>query len=80
MKIPHGARTYLATSNSLGDDNFYGINLLGGSIEYDVDLSQSGCSCNAALYLIKMPGRDVSGKPSKGGDEDFYCDANMVGG
>jgi len=53
--------------------------LLGGSIEYDVDLSQSGCSCNAALYLILMPARDTNGIPEKG-DGDYYCDANMVGG
>ena len=39
MIIPHGGRSYLATSNALGPDNFYGVNLLDGSIEYDVDLS-----------------------------------------
>ena len=79
MDIPHGGRSYLATSDSLGPDNFYGLNMLGGSIAYDVDLSNSGCSCNAALYLISMPGLDFDGHPSKGGG-DYYCDANNVGG
>ena len=80
MEIPHGGRSYLATSNALGPDNFYGVNLLGGSISYDVDLSQSGCSCNAALYLISMPGKDWNGNPSGGEGGDYYCDANMVNG
>lgn len=56
------------------------MNLLGGSIAYDVDISKSGCSCNAALYLISMPGKDMDGKPGQGGDGDYYCDANNVGG
>lgn len=80
MEIPHGGRSYLATSNSLGPDNFYGVNLLGGSISYDVNLSQSGCACNAALYLISMPGKDWNGNPNAGDGKDYYCDANMVGG
>ena len=80
MDIPHGGRSYLATSDSLGPDNFYGVNLLGGSIAYDVDLSQSGCSCNAALYLISMPGKDENGNPEPSEGKDYYCDANMVGG
>jgi hypothetical protein len=78
MDIPHGGRSYLAISDSNGPNNFYGVNLLGGSIEYDVDLSASGCSCNAALYLIRMPGLDWNGNPSGGRTGDFYCDANMV--
>lgn len=27
-------------------------NLLGGSVEYDVDLSQHECGCIAAFYLV----------------------------
>ena len=79
MDIPYGGRSYLSPSNE-NQGVFYSPNLLGGTIEYDVDLSQSGCSCNAALYLISMPAKDQSGTviPGKGGD--YYCDANMVGG
>ena len=63
MTIPHGSRAYLAHTNALGPDNFYSPNVNGGYWEYDVDLSQSGCSCNAAFYLISMPGKDWNGNP-----------------
>ena len=39
LNIAHGQRAYLATNASLGENNFYGVNLLGGSISYDVNLS-----------------------------------------
>merc|ERR1712086_826715 len=42
MQIPHGGRSYLATTDALGPDNWYRVDLLGGAIEYDVDLSQDG--------------------------------------
>lgn len=83
MQIPHGGRSYLATTNALGPDNWYRVDLLGGSIAYDVDLSHSGCSCNAALYLILMPALDSNGQPVPGDPkytQDYYCDANDVGG
>ena len=79
MSVRHGGRSYLARSDKLGPDNFYLPNLLGGSIEFDVDLSSAGCSCNAALYLVSMPGRNPDGSPRKG-PGDYYCDGNNVGG
>ena len=78
MDIPHNGRSYLATSDSIDPDNFYGLNMLGGSIAYDVDLSQSGCSCNAALYLTSMPGLDEDGHTSP--ENGYYCDAAGYGG
>jgi len=58
--------------------------LLGKTLSFTVDLSQVGCACNLALYLISMPAMDVNGKPSagtnRGGQPAFYCDANQVGG
>mgnify|MGYP003695146441 FL=1 len=83
FSLPHSGRTYLGTKDGNGGfspDMFYSPNLLGGSIEWDMDLSQAGCGCNAALYLISMPGykQDGSPDPSQGGD--YYCDANQVGG
>lgn len=59
---------------------FYTPNLLGGQVEYDMDLSQSSCSCNAALYLVSMPGKDWNGNPDPSSGGDYYCDANKVGG
>jgi hypothetical protein len=79
MDIPAGGRSYLSPDNE-NKGVFYSPNLLGGTIEYDVDLSHSGCSCNAALYLISMPAKDWNGVPTAGKGGDYYCDANMVGG
>jgi len=58
--------------------------LLGKAITFTVDLSNVGCACNLAFYLISMPARDSSGKYNQGSDRQgqppYYCDANMVGG
>ena len=32
-------RVYFTTSDAMGPDNFYNPNLLGGSIEYDLDIA-----------------------------------------
>ena len=79
MDIPAGGRSYLSPDNE-NKGVFYSPNLLGGTIEYDVDLSHSGCSCNAALYLISMPAKDWNGVPTAGKGGDYYCDANNVCG
>ena len=34
-------------------DGFYHPSILGGAIEYDVDLKDVECGCNAALYMIQ---------------------------
>lgn len=48
--------------------------MLGGSLEYDVDLSAVECGCVTALYTILMPAVDNE-------DDIFgYCDANQVDG
>lgn len=42
FNLPHSGRTYLATKNGNGSftpDMFYRPNLLGGSIEWDMNLS-----------------------------------------
>jgi len=78
--IPHGGRSYLTTSDAMGPSNFYSPNVNGGFWEYDVDLSTSGCSCNAAFYLVSMPGKDWNGNPDPSQGHDYYCDANQVGG
>ena len=50
--------------------------MLGGYIEYDVDLSSVGCGCVTAFYGVLMPGLDKDEQ-----DDPFqYCDANQVGG
>ena len=47
--------------------------LMNKVFSYSVDVSNVGCSCNAAAYFINMPGNNA-------GDGDYYCDANYVGG
>ena len=83
FSLPHSGRAYLATKNECGrfsPDMYYAPNLLGGSIEYDFDLSQASCGCNAALYLISMPGYNKDGNALPSTGKDYYCDANKVGG
>lgn len=49
------------------------LQLLGGSLSFTVDVSQVGCSCIAALYLVAMPAVDADGKRVLG--PESYCDA-----
>mmetsp|Transcript_13782 Transcript_13782/g.17420 ORF Transcript_13782/g.17420 Transcript_13782/m.17420 type:complete len:146 (-) Transcript_13782:934-1371(-) len=65
---------YLSRSNTLDTSKFLRANLLGGSLKYDVNLSQTGCGCITALYTVLMPAVDNQSDPFK------YCDANQVGG
>ena len=74
-------RAYLSNTQMFDKSQFFTPNLLGGSMEYDVDLSQVGCNCNAALYLIEMPAKNANGS-FRAGESDgmYYCDANQIGG
>ena len=67
-------RMYLSESPTLDTSAYFKPNLLGGSIEFDVDLSQSGCGCLTALYAIVMPASQNTNDPFQ------YCDAASVGG
>jgi hypothetical protein len=65
---------YLATSReedseSVDPTKYFKPNMLGGSMEYDINLSQVGCGCVTALYTILMPSVDENVDPWK------YCDA-----
>mmetsp|Transcript_17085 Transcript_17085/g.12144 ORF Transcript_17085/g.12144 Transcript_17085/m.12144 type:complete len:99 (-) Transcript_17085:409-705(-) len=50
------------------------------TIAYDVDLSTLGCSCNGAFFLTSMPGYTLDGQLDPSSFDNFYCDANKVGG
>mmetsp|Transcript_129330 Transcript_129330/g.374516 ORF Transcript_129330/g.374516 Transcript_129330/m.374516 type:complete len:630 (-) Transcript_129330:116-2005(-) len=60
------------------------FDLLGRTFSFRVDLSEVGCACNVAVYLISSPAIGKSGEFSAGKDRGdqppFYCDANKVGG
>ena len=79
ITIPYGQRGYLSESASLDPTKFFKPNLLGGSVEYDVDLSTRNCGCIAAFYLVSMPGKKQDGTYWNT-DGYYYCDANQVGG
>ena len=67
-------RMYISDSSTVDPDQYFTVNLLGGIMEFDIDLSLVGCSCLTALYTITMPGVDNTWDPFK------YCDASGVGG
>jgi hypothetical protein len=73
-------RAYLSTSEDWDIDAYFKPLLLGGSFEYDVDLSEAGCGCNAALYMIGMPGYGSDGTPFESQNGMYYCDAAAVDG
>ena len=77
-----GGRVYLGDSSSgtLSTNSYYNMPLLGKRLTFDVDMSAVGCNCNGALYFITMPGYNSTQQPVPGKDNDYYCDANAVGG
>lgn len=79
---PANGRGYLSTTASLDFSNpqYYKPNLLGGSVEWDVDLSRHECGCIAAFYLVSMPGHYENGTNWMNTDGWGYCDANKVNG
>ena len=77
--MPSASGTYLSETPWLDPNKYFKPNLLGGSVEYDVDLSRRNCGCVAAFYLIKMPGVNENGDYWET-DGYYYCDANKVFG
>ena len=59
---------------------YFDFPLLDHRLQYTVDLSKVGCSCNAALYFLKMPGYDASQQPDPSDWKNYYCDADQVAG
>ncbi len=49
--------------------------MLGGSVEFDVDLSLANCRCIAAFYLFNATGKDKDGNYWST-DGKYYCDGN----
>lgn len=67
---------FINNQGSWDPSQFTKIRLLDQELSVDVDLSQIACGCNAALYMVSMPGYNNGG----GHESDYYCDANQVGG
>ena len=71
--------TTLLTVPYMDPTKYFKPNLLGATVEYDVNLSNRNCGCVAALYLVKAPGVDANGNYWKTRD-DYYCDSSGFGG
>jgi hypothetical protein len=80
--IPHNFRSYLVNqcAPSFSAEIFKSFKLLDGSIRFTVDVSEVGCGCNAAVYLVTMPGYNVNQSAEATDCGDYYCDANRVCG
>ena len=78
--LGHGQKMYIGDQDNVGGNAFWNPNLLGAWASIDIELESASCSCNAAWFLVSMPARDWNGNPQKCGYNDYYCDANDVGG
>jgi hypothetical protein len=65
-----------ATAGVGEPSGYYQWMLLGNALSYTVDLSNVGCSCNAALYFVSMPGYNVSSGSVPDPRSSYYCGAN----
>ena len=79
IDCPHNGRATLSATPNLDPSGFYKPKLLGGSVEYDVDLSQMKCGCVAAFYTVALPAIGSNGQPHNT-DGYYYCDANNITG
>lgn len=86
LTLKHNSGTSLthACKNHYGPWDLTQLRLIQGYVSFDVDLSNVGCACNLAFYLVSAPARDVDGIPIAGNNTyapgNYYCDANKVGG
>ena len=82
IQVPSNGRGYLAETPDLDMSNpkYWTPNLLGGSVEYDIDLSNHECGCIAAFYTVMMPGKKPDGSMWIDTDGWGYCDAMQVAG
>lgn len=81
-KVPPSGRGYISETPYIDPKNprYFKPNLLGGSIEWDTDLSRHECGCVAAFYLVSMPGKRPDGTYWMDTDGWGYCDGNQVNG
>jgi hypothetical protein len=49
--------------------------LLGGSVEYDIDMTKANCGCDADIYLVALPAISADGQYDNT-DGYWYCGAN----
>ena len=80
LSLNGGGALQLAATSTAGAGEPYGYfqwSLLGNELSYTVDLSNVGCSCNAALYFVSMPGYNRSSTSIHPDPlQSYYCGAN----
>lgn len=74
--MPSAGRTYFNTLPYADPEGFFHVNLVGGSIDFDVNLSNRNCGCVTAFYMVKSPGKDQMGNLWNTEDGFWYCDGN----
>ena len=68
ITVSGGGHVYLGDSNTstFSTNSFYQMNLFGKRLTFDVDMSDVGCNCNGALYLVSMPAYNSQQHPQPG--------------
>jgi len=82
FRLHGGGGAYLSEStDDIGSDPFiyWQTDLADHVWSYDIDVSNVGCHCNAAMYWVNMPGYE-NGSPYPADWGIYYCDANFVNG
>ena len=69
FKLGEKKEMILSTSPTLDPSAYFTPDLLGGSLTYEVDLSNVGCGCETAFYAVSMPAAGNSN------DDLQYCNA-----
>ena len=82
IMLKHDSQVQIAKTNEANytSNSFAEYKLNGKTLSFTANISEVDCSCNAALYLVTMPGYGSNGKPDPGKSGDYYCDANEGNG
>jgi len=82
LGLKHNSRAYLTSQcqDTFSPGVFKELYLLDKTLTFTTDLSSVTCGCNAAFYLVGMPGYGQNQQPDPSQGKDYYCDANKVGG
>ena len=72
---PNGRSYFVTDMTDDGNDYFFKPQLLGGSVEFDIDLRGVECGCSTSLELLGMPGLDENGDIRIGNNGIPNCDA-----
>ena len=67
LSFGYNKKMYLSNSPTMDTSEYFTPNMLGGSLTYQVDLSNVGCGCLTAFYAVSMPAVDNLDDPFK------YC-------